>query len=204
MPRHPFALVAAILAVAFSTPSYSATITFSSPATDITRSGVTMTISTVGGALRQSVGTVAVGGFRGSGTYTLSFSQPIDLLQMGILSLQDFGVPRKAILDFLGDGKPVAVSYENALNSVLDGGIIYPTGANGRGTIVWTSGGEGGPPIQAFTFTHTQSDTFEFLLDFVVVNTVDPPPTANIPEPSSALILAGGLGLLAWRRSRHL
>jgi hypothetical protein len=70
------------------------------------------------------------------------------------------------------------------------------------GTIQWTAKAPG-QTLQSFSFRYSQADNFQILIPRMTVNTADLPPTAEVPEPSSALILAGGLGLLAWRRSRR-
>jgi hypothetical protein len=187
------AFVLAVLAVV---PSQAAIVSFTPSEISNTASGLTTTLTTVGGVLSFSGSNLpsAIGGVPGLGTYTLAFSQPVDALT---IRLQDFtdrnGPPRPALLNFLADGTPVTIEWIDNTNSFLDSNIAIATGF-GSGSIVYGTPALPSPAFSSFSFDLSQGNELSVFLVRIIVNTA---PVSTVPEPTTALTLGLGFTLLA-------
>ncbi|TVO52685.1 PEP-CTERM sorting domain-containing protein [Denitromonas halophila] len=187
----------AMLALTGSAVAQAAVISFSDAdlgsGNPVTVGGTTLTTTNTGGSIGFiTSGTFAglyLGGNNTSGSYVLSFSTMINSIEIEFDALSSVGsLPVETLFGFVTSNGPVSIGYTNQGGTTFDGTTITSTANDGQGTISFS-----GTPFNSFSFNHNQGAQSGFVIERVLINTADMPPT-SVPEPVSLGLL--GIGLL--------
>lgn len=186
-------------AVAFVVPSQAGTVVFLdtdlASGNPVTKGGITVTTSTVGG----SIGFIGAGIFTGlhlggdnsSGSYTLAFSRSVSRMVLEFDALSDIGTPPpETLTGFNTGGGVVSIDYTNQFGTSFDGTTITSTENDGQGIITYTDSQR----FPEFGFLHNQGAQSGFVIERLELTT--------IPLPASGLLLLGAGALAALLRRR--
>ncbi len=167
-----------------------------------TQDGLTLTASTVGG----SISNIPSGVFTGlwidpgsaTGSHTLGFDAMIDSIEIEFDALSNNFDPPETLFNFATDTSgTVAISFTNQNTTTFDGTTITSGEPDGQGIINYS-----GAAFNSFSYDHNQALNEGFVIERIVVNTVDGE-TAPVPEPTTIALLGIGLVGLAGAEVRR-
>ena len=117
----------------------------------------------------------------------MGFSQAISSIEIEFDALSSVGtLPVETLFNFATSNGAVSILYTNQFGTTFDGFTITSTENDGQGIINFA-----GTPFTFFSFFHNQGEQSGFVIERLVINTVE----TSVPEPTTlGLLGAGALG----------
>lgn len=190
------ALATATLVLSVNT--HAATITFTdtdlASGIQVTKNGVTLTTTNIGGSI-QFIGSgiytgLHLGGNNTAGNYSLGFSESINSIEIEFDALSSTStLPVETLFNFATNSGSANISYTNQLGTTFDGSTISSTIADAQGIINFSGS------FNSFSFDHNQGTQNGFVIERMVIN------TSEVPVPAAAWLFGSSLlGLMGFAR----